>query len=35
MFGWQAGEPFVDEFVAEWSRLVQHGSECLGAVDGE
>jgi hypothetical protein len=27
LFGWQAGEPFLDEPFAERLRLVQHGSE--------
>ena len=35
LFGWQAGEPFVDEFVAERPRLVQHGSERCRAVEGQ
>jgi hypothetical protein len=35
LIGWQAGEPFVHEFVAERSRLVQHGSDRLGGVEGE
>jgi hypothetical protein len=35
LIGWQAGEPFVNEFVAERPRLVEHGSERLGAVEGQ
>ena len=35
LFGWQAGEPFVNEFVAERPRLVQHGSERCRAVEGQ
>jgi len=35
LFGWQAGEPFVDKLVTERPRLVQDGRECLGAVDCE
>ena len=35
LFGWQAGEPFLDEPFAERSRLVQHGSERCRAVEGQ
>jgi hypothetical protein len=34
LIGWQAGEPFVNEFVAERSRLVQQGGERCRAVEG-
>ena len=35
LFGWQAGEPFVDEPFAERPRLVQHRGERLRAVEGQ
>ena len=35
LFGWQAGEPFVDEPFAERPRLVQHGGERCRAVEGQ
>jgi hypothetical protein len=35
LFSWQAGEPFVDEFVAERPRLVQHGGERCRTVEGQ
>jgi hypothetical protein len=35
LIGWQAGEPFLDEPLTERPRQVQHGSERLGAVEGE
>jgi hypothetical protein len=34
LIGWQAREPFVNEFIAERPRLVQHGGERCRAVDG-
>ncbi len=32
--GWQAGEPFVNEFIAERPRLVQHRPERCWTVEG-
>ena len=34
LFGWQAGEPFLDKPFTERPRLVEHGGERLGAVEG-
>jgi hypothetical protein len=35
LIGWQADEPFLDEFVAERPRLVQHDGERCRAVKGQ
>jgi hypothetical protein len=35
LFGWQAGEPFLDKPFAERPRLVKHGSERCRAVEGQ
>src|SRR5688572_25156596 len=35
LFGWQAGEPLVDEPFAERPRLVQHVRERCRAVEGQ